>query len=129
VQDPELCEVDVEVAGSAPPILADANMLKIVFQNLLVNSAHAMGGRGNIRVAVSALDASCHITFVDQGPGIAPDVRDKIFTPFFTTKPRGSGLGLPTAKRFIEAHDGLISIDCPQTGGTTVRITLPLAAA
>jgi two-component system sensor histidine kinase AtoS len=65
----------------------------------------------------------------NAGPGNPADVREKIFTPFFTTKSRGSGLGLPTAKRMVEAHDGQITIDCPPAGGTTVVIRLPMAAA
>jgi len=103
-------------------------MLKIVFHNLLINGAHAMKGKGRIRVAVNTVDTSCEIAFIDRGPGIPPEVREKIFTPFFTTKSRGSGLGLPTAKRIIEAHNGQIAIDCPQAGGTTVRVRLPLEA-
>jgi nitrogen-specific signal transduction histidine kinase len=54
-----------------------------------------------------------------------PEVREKLFTPFFTTKARGTGLGLSTAKRFVEAQGGTIAIDCPPTGGTTVSIELP----
>lgn len=53
----------------------------------------------------------------------------EIFTPFFTTKSRGSGLGLPTVKRFVEAHDGQITVDCPPAGGTTIVIRLPMGAA
>ncbi|HEX2446457.1 MAG TPA: PAS domain S-box protein [Vicinamibacterales bacterium] len=125
-QDPSLHGIEIEVEGSAPLVHADAEMLKIVFQNLLVNAAHAMEGRGRIRVAVDAGEAACQIGFTDNGPGIPPEVRDRIFTPFFTTKVRGSGLGLPTAKRLIEAHEGQISVDCPPTGGTTVTVRLPL---
>jgi signal transduction histidine kinase len=125
-RDPSLQDVDIDVEGSAPPVHADAEMLRIVFQNVLVNSAHAMQGRGRIRVAVNTIDSACHIAFTDQGPGIPVEIRDKIFSPFFTTKSRGSGLGLPTAKRLIEAHEGEISIDCPTTGGTTVHVRLPL---
>jgi two-component system NtrC family sensor kinase len=98
-----------------------------VFHNLLINSAHAMQGKGSIRVAVEAVDTACQIAFVDRGPGIPPEIRDRIFTPFFTTKSRGSGLGLPTVKRLVEAHDGQISIDCPAAGGTTVVIRLPMS--
>ena len=118
----------MEVNGSAPLIAADAEMLKIVFQNLLINGAHAMQGRGRIRVAVRTLDSTCQIAFTDTGPGIPADVREKIFTPFFTTKSRGSGLGLPTAKRLVEAHNGQIVIDCPPSGGTTVFVRLPLGS-
>ena len=97
-----------------------------MFQNLLINGAHAMHGKGSIRVAIDTVDTSCQIAFIDRGPGIPADIRDKIFTPFFTTKSRGSGLGLPTAKRLVEAHDGEITIDCPPAGGTTVVVRLPL---
>jgi PAS domain S-box-containing protein len=124
-EDPALRGVHIDVAGSAPTITADAEMLKIAFQNLLVNGAHAMGGHGRIRVDVSTENTSCLVAFRDEGPGIPADVREKIFTPFFTTKKRGSGLGLPTAKRLIEAQNGHITIDCPPDGGTTVTVTLP----
>jgi two-component system sensor histidine kinase HydH len=54
-------------------------------------------------------------------------VREKLFTPFFTTKARGTGLGLSTARRFVEAQGGTIAIDCPASGGTQVTIEIPLA--
>ncbi len=123
--DPTRKEIEVIVDGTGPPIEADANLLKIVFENLLVNGAQAMQGRGTIRVSLSSADDICQIAFSDSGPGIPAEVREKIFTPFFTTKVRGSGLGLPTAKRLIEAHRGAISIACPPGGGTTVTIQLP----
>jgi two-component system sensor kinase FixL len=126
-QDPTQQAVDVDVAGQAPPVLADADMLRIVFQNLLINGAHAMRGRGRIRITIEAVETTCQIAFIDAGPGIPVDVREKIFTPFFTTKPRGSGLGLPTARRLIEAHGGQIVVECPDAGGTTVIVRLPLA--
>lgn len=125
-EDPALRDVDVQVDGGVFLVLADPDMLKVVFQNLLINSAHAMHGKGSIRVAVEVVEARCHIAFVDGGPGIPPDVRQKIFTPFFTTKSRGSGLGLPTVKRFVEAHNGDVAIECPPTGGTRVLIRLPM---
>jgi two-component system sensor histidine kinase PilS (NtrC family) len=128
-QDPALQEVDVEVEGSAPTVSADPDMLRIVFQNLLINSAHAMKGKGRIRVAVGTDDGTCRIVFLDSGPGIPSEIREKIFTPFFTTKSRGSGLGLPTAKRLIEAHNGQIAIDCPPAGGTAVVVRLPIGTA
>jgi two-component system sensor kinase FixL len=125
-QDPSLRDVDIEINGAAPPIPADAEMLRIVFQNLLINSGHAMNGKGRIRIALDTVDdATCQIAFVDNGPGIPADVREKIFTPFFTTKSRGSGLGLPTAKRLVEAHHGQIAVECPPDGGTHVVIRLP----
>src|SRR4051794_10257905 len=123
--DPALRDVRVKVEGWAPRILADADLLKIVFENVLVNGAQAMGGHGTIQVSLTVTDGICQIAFTDSGPGIPVELRDKIFTPFFTTKARGSGLGLPTAKRLIQAHHGQISIVCPADGGTTVTIELP----
>jgi signal transduction histidine kinase len=85
-----------------------------------------MQGKGRIRVVVEPTDGICQIAFVDAGPGIPADVLNKIFTPFFTTKPRGSGLGLPTVKRLVDAHRGEIAVHCPASGGTTVAIRLPM---
>lgn len=124
-QDPTLREIRVDVEGSAPPISADPEMLRIVFQNLLMNGAHAMQGRGTIQVAIRTDDGTCRIAFADSGPGIPAEIRGKIFTAFFTTKARGSGLGLATAKRLIDAHHGRIDVDCPPAGGTVVTVLLP----
>jgi two-component system sensor kinase FixL len=125
-QDPALKELAVNVEGSSPSVLGDAELLKIITQNLLLNSAHAMDGRGAVEVTVSVDGNGCTISVADTGPGIPSDVREKLFTPFFTTKARGTGLGLSTAKRLIEAHGGTIAITCPPTGGTTVILRLPL---
>jgi two-component system sensor kinase FixL len=127
--DPALKNLDIQIAGNVPPVQADPELLKIVFANLLVNGAHAMDGRGTIHVSLGIVSNKCQVVFSDNGPGISPDVRDKLFTPFFTTKSRGSGLGLPTAKRLVEAHRGSISIACPPTGGTSVTVQFPTDGA
>jgi signal transduction histidine kinase len=77
-------------------------------------------------VSINSANEVCEVAFADQGPGIAPEVREKIFTPFFTTKSRGTGLGLPTAKRLVEAHHGSIHLECPPGGGTVARVRLPI---
>jgi two-component system sensor kinase FixL len=123
--DPAVEGVRVSIEGSPGPVKADAELLKIVFVNLLVNAAHAMQGEGTIRVSLSSIADTCQIAFADEGPGMPPDVLEKIFVPFFTTKARGSGLGLPTARRLIEAHRGKITISCPPAGGTVVTVQLP----
>ena len=124
--DPALKDVDIRVEGGSLPVVGDPELLKIVFQNLLVNSAQAMRGRGRIQVSIATIDSLCRISFADDGPGIPPEVRERIFVPFFTTKSRGTGLGLPTAKRLVEAHQGSIRVECPTGGGTVVTIHLPL---
>jgi two-component system sensor kinase FixL len=127
--DPALSRVRIDIEGSAPPLAADAELLKIVFLNLLVNSAHAMRGEGRIRVVIDVEGARGRVSVADAGPGIPDEIRERIFTPFFTTKSRGTGLGLPTAKRLVEAHHGTIRVECPPGGGTTVTVELPLAPA
>ena len=125
-QDPALKDLRVEVSGEAPVLSADAELLKIVVQNLLINGAQAMQGSGLIQISVTADDVACQITIADHGPGIAPEVRKRLFTPFFTTKARGTGLGLSTARRLLEAHGGTLGIECPPAGGTSATIRLPV---
>ena len=124
-QDPLARDVRFEVVGSAPLIEGDAKLLRIVFLNVLLNAAQAIQNNGTIRTSVVAGDRACRIAIADTGPGIAPEVRDQIFVPFFTTKPRGTGLGLATAKRLVDAHHGRISVQCPAGGGTVMTIELP----
>ena len=112
----------------SPPITADAELLKIVFLNLFLNSAHAMRQKGTIAVALSGSEGVCRIEVADSGPGIPPEVRAKLFTPFVTTKSRGTGLGLSTVKRLVEAHAGTIEVNCPPEGGTSIVILLPTTA-
>jgi two-component system, LuxR family, sensor kinase FixL len=124
-RDPALKAIAIRIEGEAGPATADAGLLKIVFQNLLMNGAQAMQGQGMIQVTIQPTGSVCRVMFRDNGPGISPDVFAQIFKPFFTTKARGTGLGLPTAKRIVEAHGGTISIDSPPGGGTTVTVQLP----
>jgi two-component system sensor histidine kinase AtoS len=102
--------------------------MTIVFQNLLINSAQAIHGRGVITVALSVSDGWQRVDVIDQGPGIHPEIRAALFRPFKTTKARGSGLGMATAKRLVELHEGRISVSCPPAGGTTVSVELPSPA-
>ena len=126
-QDPGALAITIDVEGASAPISADAELLKLILQNLLLNAVFAMQGTGRIRVTVEAAGARCRIAVIDAGPGIPLDVRKRLFTPFFTTKSRGTGLGLSTAKRFVEAQGGTIAIDCPPDGGTTVVVEFLLA--
>jgi PAS domain S-box-containing protein len=123
-RDPALSSLDINVKGTAA-INGDPEMLQVVFQNILMNAAHAMNGQGRIDVTVTNFGERCQVDIVDHGPGMPLEVRQKAFDAFFTTKHRGTGLGLPIAKRVIESHGGTIQIDAPETGGTTVTIILP----
>jgi signal transduction histidine kinase len=123
--DPALADVTISVEGTAPAVQGDPELLNIVFLNLMVNGAHAAGGKGRIAARVEQAGDVCRIVLTDNGPGIPADIRDKVFTPFFTTKARGTGLGLPTVKRLIDAHHGRITIECPPNAGTHVAVELP----
>jgi PAS domain S-box-containing protein len=124
-QDAGLHEVRFEVQGAAPAVNADPNLMKSVLFNLLLNAAHASQRASTVRTTITDMDRVCSITVADTGAGIPPEIRDRIFVPFFTTKARGTGLGLPTAKRLVEAHSGRIRVECPPGGGTVVTIELP----
>jgi two-component system sensor kinase FixL len=124
--DPALLGVRVEISGSGPAVHADAELLKIAFQNVLLNAAQAMQGAGRILVTVSHEGASEQVTILDHGPGMPPAVREQLFRPFFTTKARGTGLGLATVKRLIDVHGGTVHVEFPAEGGTRVVIDLPV---
>lgn len=125
-QDPALQALRIDVTGDAAVLAADAELLKIVMQNLLLNGAHAMQGQGLIQVVVTSADGLCQIAIADEGAGIPREVLAKLFTPFFTTKARGTGLGLSTARRFVEAHGGTLTIEPRATVGTLATIRLPV---
>lgn len=124
-KDPACAGVHMSLSGEAPPVKGDAELLKIVFQNLFINAVQATQGRGEIRVTVVPGEAAHEVRVVDNGPGIPPDVREKLFRPFFTTKARGTGLGLSIARRLLEAHGGTITVAPGENGGTAVTVTLP----
>src|SRR5215213_6237390 len=124
-KDPHLAQVEVIVHGGEQTVEADAELLQIVFSNLLLNAAQAMSGNGTVTVSVEHHDGRCDVTFDDTGPGMPPEVRERMFEPFFTTKRRGTGLGLSTAKRLVEQHRGEMRAECPPGGGTRIVVSLP----
>jgi two-component system sensor kinase FixL len=127
--DPAMTALQISITGPVPPLVADANLINIVFQNLLINAAQAMQGRGTIDVACHADNGWHSIEINDQGPGIPAEIRAQLFRPFKTTKARGTGLGMATAKRLIELHGGRITVACPPSGGTHITVQLPTTAS
>jgi PAS domain S-box-containing protein len=134
-RDPANAEVVVTIGGRVPPLSGDANLLTIVFQNFLINSAQAMQGRGAITITLASGEGASgeetsgerwhHVTIADTGPGIPPEIRANLFRPFKTTKARGTGLGMATAKRLVELHGGHLEVTSPEGGGTTIAVHLP----
>jgi len=132
-------EIRVEVPESLRPIQGDPHQLRQIFTNFVTNAFEAMNGAGTIEITAIAIDGEeestaaeqtpgpmVMITITDTGPGIPPEVMDRIFSPFFTTKPQGSGLGLAIVRKIVDAHDGRIDVGQRPGGGTVFRVTLPV---
>lgn len=113
------------------PILleADREQLRQVFTNLILNGLQAMEGRGRLTVTSEAdHDGTCAITVADTGPGIAPEQRERLFTPFYTTKQNGTGLGLAVSWGIVRNHGGTIQVISAPGSGARFTVTLPAAA-
>ena len=127
--DPAMAGIRVEIHGEDVTAPLDREQMHVVFLNVLLNAAQAMGLRGDIEVRIGTGAGECEVTVADRGPGIAPALREKVFQPFFSSKSRGAGLGLPTARRIVESHGGSLTTRSRDGGGTLLTVTLPLRAA
>jgi len=112
--------------NNLPVIKGDSDMLYQAFLNILINSMQAMPDGGKISIRITSHDNSIIIVFEDEGKGMPEDVIKKIWDPFFTTKDKGTGLGLGIVKSIIEAHEGTINISNKSTVGAQVSVKLPL---
>jgi signal transduction histidine kinase len=106
--------------------MADTAMLYQSILNILLNSFHALKENGIITISTWSDPDAVHVCFTDTGDGISEDLLNKIWTPFFTTKDTGTGLGLGIVKNIIEAHKGQINITNAKPLGTKVEIILPI---
>jgi signal transduction histidine kinase len=113
--------------GRGVRVNADANLIQQAVLNLLHNSIEAIEQQGVVEVAMGQNDDVLELWIKDTGPGIAADILEQIFHPFFTTKDHGTGLGLAIVHRVIEAHDGTISAQSGE-GGATFVVRLPVAS-
>ena len=133
----------LDLQDTAPVIGNEARLIQVVL-NLIVNAYQALEGQGRLRVeAREARTAeegalvpdtqhavrSVVVDVVDNGPGIPPDKAEKIFQPFFTTKPQGSGLGLAIVRKIVDAHEGRIDLAPGDGSGACFRVTLPVEPA
>jgi signal transduction histidine kinase len=123
--DPQFTGIAVRVDLPQVTCLADREQLRLVLFNLFVNSAQAMEGRGQIHVSAAGTTNGLILRIADEGPGLAPEARERLFEPFYTTKHRGTGLGLVTARRIVEAHNGALELHSLPEGGTVAILTLP----
>jgi len=134
--------VTLDLNPELPVIEGDHHQLCQVFTNLLTNAFEALDGRGVIAITATtaaleeifgrephAATKTVVVDVADNGPGVPPDLTDRIFNPFFTTKPQGSGLGLAIVRKIVDAHDGRIDVSSNAETGTRFRITLPITSA
>jgi two-component system sensor histidine kinase PilS (NtrC family) len=119
--------VSLVVAAEDCVLTADAGQLRQVFWNLLINAADAMPDGGAILLRIQVEPGAVQVQVQDEGVGIAPDVLEHIFDPFYTTKPEGTGLGLAQAHRIVEEHGGTLEVDSTLDVGTTFTVRLPRA--
>ena len=125
-RDPAAAQIEMTIQGGELTAAVDAEMIRASVLNLLLNAVQAMGGNGRIRVTLRRRSTFADIVVHDSGPGIPEDIREQVLEPFFTTKARGGGLGLPIAKRTAEMHGGALTLDCPPGNGTVLTLSLPI---
>jgi PAS domain S-box-containing protein len=117
--------------GDTAPVLAESERLERALLDLLVNACDAMAHGGTLRVATRPFDGGVEIRIEDTGTGIPADALERIFEPFYTTKPRGkgTGLGLPVTRGIVLDHGGTIEVESELGKGTAFRIRLPRESA
>jgi two-component system nitrogen regulation sensor histidine kinase GlnL len=127
-----------EFDPSLPAVLGDRAQLTQVFLNLVKNALEAVGGRGQLTVS-TRIETRYHVrrrshrnqflsvTIADDGPGVPEHAQGHLFSPFFTTKPRGTGLGLAVCHRIVVEHGGIIAHEPRPGGGARFRVTLPVS--
>lgn len=108
-------------------VSADSAQIRQVLVNLIQNGLEAVGGGGRVSVSAEGREGALHLTVSDTGPGLTAEQRARLFTPGFTTKARGSGLGLTIVERIVNDHGGSISVESAP-GGTSFRVRLPLTS-
>ncbi len=129
-------EMTTNLVEGLPPIRVDAEQVRQVFLNLAINALQAMPHGGKLQVSTSlrrstrrgAVAAFLEIRFRDTGVGIPPGDLRSLFIPFFTTKDKGTGLGLPISQRIIENHGGTIEVRSEPGAGSTFSVLLPVEA-
>ncbi len=121
-------KVDLRIASELPEIAVDRIQIEQVVVNLVRNAIEAMEGGARQELTVTAalgVDGGVEISVADTGPGIAPEVAERLFQPFVTTKQNGIGIGLSICHSIVEAHGGALGAEPNPAGGTIFRFTLP----
>ncbi len=124
--------LETDVPEDLPPVSGDADQIVHLLVNLLANAQRALRERPTgreVRVAAAASDGSLDFIVADNGPGIPPALRERVFAPFFTTRAEGdgTGIGLTLCRTIVSDHGGTIMVEDTPGGGATLRVSLPLA--
>jgi two-component system NtrC family sensor kinase len=124
--------VSVDIPSDLPEVMGDADQLGQVCMNLIVNALHALqttDGPRKLRVTAAADKDEVRLTFADNGPGVPNTIKSRIYDPFFTTKPvgTGTGIGLSLCQSIVRQHEGSLALQDTPDGGATFILTLPLA--
>jgi signal transduction histidine kinase len=121
-------EIKTYIPADLPPVPLDQELFKQALLNLLLNAEQAMPTGGELTVEAGLEDGPVPmvcLSLIDSGAGMSPEVRARVFQPFFSTKHGGSGLGLPTTRRIIEAHQATIDVESEIGRGSKFTIRLP----
>jgi two-component system, NtrC family, sensor histidine kinase HydH len=121
-------EIDLKtfLPADLPQVPLDRDLFKQALLNLLLNAEQALTQGGEITIQAVVENSDLCLSIIDTGKGIPPEVLAKIFQPFFSTKPSGSGLGLATTRKIIESHHGTIDVQSEPGKGTKITIKLPV---
>lgn len=134
---PSLGQATLSVTGPPTPIAADTDLLHRLVSNLVLNAVQAVGGQGEVRVRVGVvttqvrrpsgepIEDPVQLVVEDTGPGIDPEVRERLFQPFVSRREGGSGLGLAIVQRAVEAHRGLVVVESRPGEGARFTVYLP----
>jgi two-component system, sporulation sensor kinase E len=124
LQDREIL-IEQELRSDLPLLQLDRDQMKQAFYNVIKNSVEAMHRHGRLRIRTDLADTHVIVRFDDSGGGMSAENLSRVFEPYFTTKPSGSGLGLLIVRRIVREHGGELSIESNQGKGLTLTIRLP----
>ena len=122
-------KIAVDVANAAMPLDADPELLHRALSNLVLNAMDAMPDGGVLTISARPVNEKVELRVADTGQGMTPEECERLFTPYYTTKQHGTGLGVAIVQSVIADHAGTIAVESPAGGGATFIITLPRAAA
>jgi len=112
-----------------PSAMLDPARIEQVLRNLIQNAIQAMPNGGRLTLRAGEVNSRIYLQVQDTGEGIPPEIREKIFSPFYTTRTRGTGLGLSIVQKIVQAHQGEIRVECPAEGGSIFTVWIPKMAS